>query len=148
MDLDLAQVRAWAKQQAIIAASARGPLPHAAQVAYAQAHGLPEPEKPARAEKQKRERVLIDCSCGRKWEGLRECHCRGCHAHFRSPEGFDQHLVLGDDGETSVCRNPADIRYRSGKRKGYPKFRSVDAFYGPIFALGEERPEGLEFPAR
>ena len=39
--------------------------------------------------------------CGRRWAGLAECHCAGCHQHFSSVSAFDLHRVSGE------CIDPA-----------------------------------------
>lgn len=31
------------------------------------------------------------CNCGRKWTGMRECHCSGCHQQFKSEAAFNKH---------------------------------------------------------
>ena len=31
--------------------------------------------------------------CDKEWQGLAECHCSGCHEHFRSISGFDKHRI-------------------------------------------------------
>jgi hypothetical protein len=29
--------------------------------------------------------------CERTWSAMSECHCSGCHKHFKSLGGFDKH---------------------------------------------------------
>lgn len=31
--------------------------------------------------------------CGKEWKGRTECHCSGCHEHFKSIAGFDKHRI-------------------------------------------------------
>ena len=33
---------------------------------------------------------------GRRWAGLAECHCAGCHQHFSSVSAFDLHRLNGE----------------------------------------------------
>lgn len=139
-------LRVWAIGQGL--AGTRGPIGYDTQLAYADAFGLPAPPPPAprtttvpvRAPKRERKFAGSTCSCGRRWEGLVECHCRGCHRHFRASTWFDLHLSLGPDGETSVCSDPHDITYRSGVRKGEPKMRLVRSHHGEVWTSAEERP--------
>lgn len=140
----LPDVRSWAIQQGL--AGTRGPIGYDVQVAYATAHGVdappqPEPRKVTVPRKsERRARKNTQCTCGREWEGLVECHCSGCHRHFRTVTWFDLHLVLAADGETSRCVDPATVTYRSGGKKGEPKMRLAHGHHGDLWTSAEERP--------
>ena len=146
-------VREWALANAVAGVGTRGPIGYDVHVAYAEAHGLPQPERQERPVQQ-RERQRSSrfrgavCSCGRKWEGLVECHCRRCHRHFRSEVPFDAHLRPIPGTEESECVDPLTILVRSGARKGERKFREVAAHYGLIFVRAEERPDQTEIESR
>lgn len=148
-------IREWAIGQGL--AGARGPIGYDVQVAYADAFGLSEPERPERLPRErvmgvaaKRERKFTGsaCTCGRKWEGLRECHCARCHVHFRSEASFDGHLQLVPNTEDVVCVDPLTIVYRSGAKKGERKYREVAAHHGLIIVRAEERPDQTEIESR
>ncbi len=44
------------------------------------------------------------CQCGYRWSGMGECHCSGCHEHFRSLSGFSKH------DSVAGCVDPRKIR--------------------------------------
>ena len=29
--------------------------------------------------------------CDKRWKSMSECHCSGCHQHFKSDSAFDKH---------------------------------------------------------
>lgn len=138
-----ADVRTWALEQGLPGVGARGPVGYEAQLAYARAHGLPDPERqerPQPAERKERKFTGATCSCGRRWEGLVEAHCTRCHAHFRSAIPFDMHIVGIPATEATMCADPGKIQYRSGVRKGEPKLRLVHGHHGDLWVRAEERP--------
>lgn len=67
---------------------------------------------------------MASCSgCDRKWTGVRQAHCSGCHEHFSSPFTFDAHQKRGK------CLTPARVRVggRSLVQKQYKD--------GPVWVL-------------
>jgi hypothetical protein len=58
-----------------------------------------------------------NCSCGREWNSLTECHCRICHRHFSTVANFDRHQPARHG-----CPNPATLRGKTGN----PVLRPVD----------------------
>ena len=62
--------------------------------------------------------------CDRKWTGLAECHCSGCHRHFGSISAFDTHQ--GADG----CHDPAALKPR---KNGAPRLVSVKRASGTVW---------------
>lgn len=150
-------IRQWAIANSIPGVGQRGPVGYEALVAYAQAHGLPEPERleraatpPSPAAKPRKPRTWAgpSCSCGRRWEGLKECHCSRCHVHFRSEFAFDAHLLLIPNTEDTRCVDPLTIEYRSGVHKGERKFREIMAHHGLIIVRAEDRPDQEEIQSR
>jgi hypothetical protein len=146
----LPDVREWAIAQQIPGVGRRGPVGYEAQVAYSQAHGLPEPAREERAPREKRQRAFSgpSCSCGRRWEGLVECHCRRCHVHFKSVSSFDQHIMPIPGTERTWCADPLTLTYRSGSHKGERKFREIAAHHGLMIVRAEERPDQEEIESR
>lgn len=37
--------------------------------------------------------MAICKECEKEWTGLAECHCSGCHEHFKSLSAFDRHML-------------------------------------------------------
>lgn len=75
------------------------------------------------------------CSCGRKWDGLAECHCAGgpgdpgCHLHFLSVAGFDQHRVA------MRCYTLDELRERPSKKAalGVQRMYETTRMHGPVW---------------
>jgi len=37
---------------------------------------------------------MTSCNkCGKQWESKSECHCSGCHEHFKSESAFKKHRI-------------------------------------------------------
>ena len=52
-------------------------------------------------------------TCGRKWTGMKECHCTACHRHFSTVRNFDAHMKRGR------CVDPLTLHQRSSSRPLY-----------------------------
>lgn len=108
-------VRKWAVA-AGYEVGVRGRLAPAVWEAYAQAHDDFAREAPSGS---------ASCGCGRRWVGVRECHCTVCHRHFGSVTSFDAHRVAF--GSQIRCVDPVHVR--SG---GYP-MKVKDTVWGPLY---------------
>lgn len=112
-------VRDWAKEQGY-EVGIRGRIAPAIWTAYAEAHEDFEREVPNGGG--------VHCpGCGRRWTGLRECHCRRCHCHFSTVANFDGHLFATEHG--SKCVNPLDKRV---KAQG-ARLREKETVWGTIY---------------
>jgi hypothetical protein len=127
--IDLENVRAWARAHDH-PVSRKGPVSYEVRVAYAEAHGLEPPTPPKTLGKVRNVTFNASCDgCGRKWQGLRECHCYGCHLHFTSVTGFDAHRGERNKAHPrGRCLELGDIVDSDGR----PKFVVVPSKWGPI----------------
>lgn len=89
-------VRAWAKDQGYELGQ-RGRIAPSIWEAYANSHDGKEREAPVGS---------ASCKCGRRWVGLRECHCTVCHRQFSTIDNFDAHRV------DERCIDPAQARVK------------------------------------
>jgi hypothetical protein len=152
----LPEIRQWAVLQGLPGAGRRGPVSYDVQVAYAEQFGLPAPDRVERPLRNSPRPTASparpfrgsSCRCGRRWEGAVECHCSRCHKHFRSETSFDGHLRLIPGTERAECVDPLAIYYRSGAKKGEPKYREVAVHHGLLIVRAEDRPDQLEIETR
>lgn len=111
-------VREWARERGY-EVGIRGRIAPAIWQAYADEHEGFEREVPTD--------TFTTCApCGRRWTGLRECHCRECHEHFSHVDNFDGHKI------GSRCINPADARVKGNS------LREKDTVWGPIWVRDGE----------
>lgn len=52
--------------------------------------------------------------------GTNHCLCCACGEYFSTPANFDMHRKDG------ACRNPAEILFEKGSRKGLPKLQKAE----------------------
>lgn len=112
-------VRDWARRNGY-EVGIRGRLAPAIWSAYANEHEGFEREAPQSGT------AVCAPGCGRRWTGLRECHCRRCHAHFSTVANFDAHLV---DGK---CIDPLEASI------GGSKLREKETVWGTIYVRDGE----------
>lgn len=112
-------VRDWAKQNGY-EVGIRGRIAPAVWSAYAEAHPGFAREVPQSGS------AICAPGCGRRWTGLKECHCRRCHAHFSTVDNFDGHLV------DSKCIDPLGASVRGSK------LRAKQSVWGTIYVRDGE----------